>query len=295
MQASSSGNLEAQLDRYAASAKTAGKTTDWNARLGRWSVYAAVTGAALASATSADAGMITGFAGASATRGVGAGTFSKSINFGVFPGIGTAPSNRVYGTIGLFLSHFYTHRFHSFINRTSGNAFFQLSTGAVFKTSNGMLKNFLPGQGIIYSPGPYTYLRGGSAEALARKSHFYRKFHIGLTSTHTAISNRSPHTSAFPPSPSTASPQYGIAGFALANGDLGWIQLAWMPGADGYPAWIQAGNWAIDPNPGEGLYAGTDTPITTSTPEPGTLLLTLLASGAAGIAAWRKRKTSATS
>jgi MYXO-CTERM domain-containing protein len=73
----------------------------------------------------------------------------------------------------------------------------------------------------------------------------------------------------------------GIAGFQLSNGDLGWIKLRWDSG-DGLPSTLTALKWAYDTTPGEAVLAGT--------PEPGTASMALLAMGAAGLLAWRRRR-----
>jgi hypothetical protein len=82
----------------------------------------------------------------------------------------------------------------------------------------------------------------------------------------------------------------GFAGFRLSNGDLGWIELEWWNGTiPNFPGKLEAFGWAINTTPGEGIYAGTLNAVK-AVPEPGTLALSLLAFGAAGIAAWRKTR-----
>ncbi|HLH20416.1 MAG TPA: PEP-CTERM sorting domain-containing protein [Bryobacteraceae bacterium] len=81
----------------------------------------------------------------------------------------------------------------------------------------------------------------------------------------------------------------GYAGFKLANGDIGWIQLTWSSQAGNrFPDRLAFGNWAV--STAGGILAGTTIP---AAPEPGTFPLALLACGAAGIAAWRKRRAAA--
>ena len=55
--------------------------------------------------------------------------------------------------------------------------------------------------------------------------------------------------------------------------------------SNGFPNQLQILGWALDTD-GSAIQAGQ----TTATPEPGTFGLALLAAGAAGVLAWRKRK-----
>jgi hypothetical protein len=80
----------------------------------------------------------------------------------------------------------------------------------------------------------------------------------------------------------------GFAGFETGGGDFGWIELEWTGTPAGYPAMLEALGWGINTVPGEPIYAGE-----TAAPEPGTVALSLLALGAAGILAWRKRRAPA--
>jgi hypothetical protein len=73
----------------------------------------------------------------------------------------------------------------------------------------------------------------------------------------------------------------GFAGFQLNNGDLGWIKLRWDSG-DSLPSTLTALSWAYNADGGP-MNAG-------EVPEPGTASLALLATGAAGLLAWRRRR-----
>lgn len=66
----------------------------------------------------------------------------------------------------------------------------------------------------------------------------------------------------------------------------GWIKLVYNGIPD--PTSITAIDWAYDMTPNEAITAG-ETSVQT-TPEPGTAALSLLAMGAAGILAWRRRR-----
>jgi hypothetical protein len=83
-----------------------------------------------------------------------------------------------------------------------------------------------------------------------------------------------------------ASGQTGIAGFVLQNGssqfDFGWLRIEVSdPNSVGYMTEIQALNWAHDDTAFEPIPAGV-------TPELSIAALALLASGAAGLLAWRR-------
>jgi hypothetical protein len=85
----------------------------------------------------------------------------------------------------------------------------------------------------------------------------------------------------------------GFAGFALqtTNGtktDYGWIQLVFENGGNGLPASLIAKEWAIEEDGGSILAGQTADP--SSAPEPGTMALSILASGAAGLMALRRRR-----
>jgi PEP-CTERM motif len=68
----------------------------------------------------------------------------------------------------------------------------------------------------------------------------------------------------------------------------GWIEVEFSGSPD--PNSITAINWAYNSVAGQAIAAGeTSAPVST-TPEPGTAALSLLAMGAAGVLAWRRKK-----
>jgi hypothetical protein len=77
-----------------------------------------------------------------------------------------------------------------------------------------------------------------------------------------------------------------FAGIQLPNGDFGWVKLSWS-GANDFADTINLYGWAVQTN-GTAIRAG-DTGVS-DTPEPGTLGLALLATGAAGVLALRRRR-----
>jgi hypothetical protein len=68
----------------------------------------------------------------------------------------------------------------------------------------------------------------------------------------------------------------------------GWIELAYDGIPD--PTSITAIDWAYDLTPNQAIAAGYTGVQDPPTPEPGTAALSLLAMGAAGVVAWRRRK-----
>jgi hypothetical protein len=85
----------------------------------------------------------------------------------------------------------------------------------------------------------------------------------------------------------------GFAGFQLSNGDLGWVRLEWNDSTyhDGYPDHLIAIDAAYNDVAGQPILAGQG--ISAATPEPGSMPLALLAAGAIGIAAWKRRRKAA--
>jgi hypothetical protein len=86
----------------------------------------------------------------------------------------------------------------------------------------------------------------------------------------------------------------GFIGFVNQAGDLGWLDVKVTSDA-GFPEELELIRWAYNNvagapiEAGASIYAGQTT-ITPSAPEPGTEALSLLALGAAGILAFRKRR-----
>jgi hypothetical protein len=72
----------------------------------------------------------------------------------------------------------------------------------------------------------------------------------------------------------------------------GWIELVYDGTPD--PTSITAIDWAYNEAAGQEITAGEITAGETGAPEPGTAALSLLAMGAAGVLAWRRRKAALT-
>ena len=83
----------------------------------------------------------------------------------------------------------------------------------------------------------------------------------------------------------------GFVGIKTHNGDLGWIQVKVSDmGSSGYPNEAVVIDYAYNSTPGGSITAGE----TGAVPEPSSTALGLLASGAAGLLAWRQRKAAMT-
>jgi hypothetical protein len=226
---------------------------EWRARLTTWGVYAAATGATLAMASHADASIIYGAANVSASI-----TPNASFDFAMTPfQIG---SHKVELGIGIIND---ATRFSVFaaIKGVGPNPTLFADQG--FSS----LIKFAPGQSILASglgsagfASRYGLARAiGSASGLGRAS--FGNF---------------------------ASGQTGLAGFVLLNGssnfNFGWLQIKVSdPTSVGYMTEIQALGWAYNDAAFGPIAAGV-------TPEPSSAALALLASGAAGLLAWRRRR-----
>ncbi len=237
-------DLENQLGAYSAT-----KPENWSAHLKRWPIYAAATGAALAMATSADAGTImTGYSGSSVTRpGSGSGYAGNFLDFDISGNPGPVPPGWMMVAGG----------------PAWGFASVEGADGLSFATAWFWLDRFGRGQSIT--------------------SHV----HFGTSGVVRDVGN--PYGPGWG---GTANGGSGYAGFRIpastanASGyDLGWIQLTWLSSmGNGVPTELIAGDWGLNTTPNMPIQAGV--------PEPGTMALSLLALGASGILAWRKRRRS---
>jgi hypothetical protein len=139
------------------------------------------------------------------------------------------------------------------INAGSGKLHFKLSTG-------GQVKRYMSHNAIVAAGGERS-----DADLFFKSKSRYDSTHFG---------NFGPGDSA------------GFVGFENALGDLGWLKVKVTIDGAGFPTQLELISWAYNSVPGGGIQAGQ----TSSTPEPGTAALSLLALGAAGILALRKRR-----
>lgn len=221
---------------------------EWRARLNKWGIYAAATGATLAMASSADASIIYGGAYVSASI-----TPNASFDFATAPfQIG---SHKVEIGIGEI---------------RSSNQF------SIFAA----LRGIGPGPALFADMGRSSLINFGLGQSVLQASGFASRYGIAR-----AIGSSGFGRASFG---NFASGQTGLAGFILQNGssnfNFGWIQIKVSdPTSVGYMTEIQALGWAYNDTPFAPIAAGV-------TPEPSTAALALLASGAAGLLAWRRRR-----
>jgi hypothetical protein len=224
---------------------------EWRARLNTWSIYAAATGATLAMASNADASIIYGVANVSASVVPSAARAFSSQTFHI--GGGTAQIDIAQARSGGFFSVF------ADVGGTGLNPL-------LFARGGSSLMNFSPGQSILQASIFRTY---GVARAA-----------LGSGGLIIAAAGN------------LVSGQTGFAGFVLPTGasrsqlDFGWLRIEVSdPNSVGYVTEIQALDWAYNDIPFAPITAGEG-----AVPEPGTAALALLATGAAGLLAWRRRR-----
>jgi MYXO-CTERM domain-containing protein len=228
-----------------------------------WRIYAAATGSAMAMATNASAGVI---------------YFNQAITAGPVANVPVGQASRqsqrvalkseMGGNIGVSFkvgvfqscSSGGTHVGAASIKNATSNPNFAL----LFDTANAKLKKLAFGAHISTVHG--VELGSGGDLASQTTSANVLKVH-GWAATAT-----------------------GLAGFRFTTAnherDYGWVRLSYTLGTNGLANSITATDWA---------YESTGAPITagetsSSTPEPSTTALAILAAGAAGLAALRRRR-----
>jgi len=228
----------------------------WKKHLGNWRLYAAASGASVAAGTSADAGIV----------------YSGTLNVKA-----QVTGNTGYNTAGFALAG---HQLAVGVNKLTaqtgspgstsfffyGKAFLKIpSAGNLFgfrNSSTGVgLRNFAQGQAIV-APASNTYKTRGDAVLRSRLSTGY-------------VYGNFPANGA------------GFVGFSMSGGKLGWIKLSLTTDGNGIPSSVTVLGWAYNDVVGDPINAGQ---TTNAVPEPGTMAMGLLASGAAGLVALRKAK-----
>jgi hypothetical protein len=249
--------LDARLSGYSAGAKMAAAARRLRSRTGNWPVYAAAAGSALAMTTSASASIISGvYTGTGPHGGVS-----------VRPQAGGATSIK-----GLLFS--------------PG----EINIKAVSGTTYGPFAQ-LSVQGID----PLRIFQGDS------NSQYAKNFGFGAN-----ISSAAGIMAASGPRIVKAffsgsdfgefvSGQPGYLGFAVdlgsGNFNYGWLKLEFVKDPQTQmPQILEALGFGIETTPNQAIAAGATAP---PVPEPGTMALAILAAGAAGVTALRRRKLAA--
>jgi hypothetical protein len=219
-----------------------------------WRMYAAATGSAMAMATNASAGVI--YSNQAVTVGPEANVgmsayFFHSQDIALKSAMGGTIGNGF--KIGVFQSSSAgAHNGYAFIVPTGGHLNFFAA---------GTLKKLAFGANISTAPAFWD----------ASAAHLANQTNAGASGW--------------------AANAPGFAGFLFSttNGglDYGWVRLSYTLGTNSLANSITATDWGYDPT-GAGVTAGEG--ASSATPEPSTVALAILASGAAGVAALRRRR-----
>jgi hypothetical protein len=263
-------DLETSLNAYSAAVQTETEPRTWNARLGSWSIYAAATGSALALGTSAGASIIHGFSNLTVTA----------------PGT----MNVQYGTLTIGQPPAVPYQYPYILALNPIFPGFQFGLAFVSDSCACGLDFFVDPFDATMSMNPLHRFASGDVISGGGAPSFYQSGFLAARCQGVA-SFACNGTASFDKQPWGPSNVYGFAGFRTAGTGtgsnfiqrFGWIRLKWNSNA-GFPNSITALDWAIEDS-GAPIVAGA-----TGTPEPGTMSMALLAAGAAGIVAWRKRR-----
>jgi hypothetical protein len=255
--------IDNRLRAYASTLRTGSLSDALRRAAEKWPVYATVTGAALAMASNASASII--YSGLLDTT-VSLGSKQKSANRTTGGSVLLkSGSGAPIGSFQLVVAH----------HAGSG------IRGAVIGVGGSQL-NLLGSSELL------ARLSSGAAisGAAATGSNF---FGTGFRFVdYERVFSTSRHTYGW-------SKTKGFGGFSFFNSvadqkDYGWIRLQYGIGKSGLINSLTAVDWAYDDS-GAAIIAG-DTGLS-STPEPSTMALSLLAAGAAGVGALRKRRAAA--
>lgn len=249
--------LKRGLKAYADSVEAGGTLTGFRNRLRNWPMYAAAAGSALALSTSATADII----------GQG-GLDTRTVSFG---------GDRF--SVGFQGSHLYTRHGTPF----GGIVVSTRSYGRVNLSRNGLTSPVnepaLPRSYSINSRASFPTPPG-----LLLEGRFSRFFSISLghgfpTSEYF---RRGTRTGFWAPNGTAYAP------IKLTNGDLGFLKIAVASNGNGVPVGADILAWAYNDVAGQPI-------MTQPVPEPSTLSLGLLAIGAGGVLAFRRRRNAAAS
>ncbi len=245
---------------------------EWRARLSTWGVYAAATGATLAMASNADASIIYGVANVSASIAPNASFDAASNAFQI-------AGRKVEIAIGefailerLLYIRGAKRRRCPFSSRIKAP---RVSSISIQANRSLQRREGLQGMG---SPGPFwaaaasaaaTVSAGVPATVLAAAPEILVLQSLAILR---AVRPGLPDSCCKKPPPSSTS-----GGFRIKVSD---------PNSVGYMTEIQALDWAYNDTAFGPIAAGEGA----AAPEPGTAALALLASGAAGLLAWRRRR-----
>jgi hypothetical protein len=243
--------LENKLMAYEAVADRATRVGG-RRRRATWAAYAAAAGSGLALNTAAEADIIySGPQDLTASVSNGPGPNRNTLSFQFGPQFAKVFASVSNGNFGGYNHHI------AAMNAGSGALLLANASDNIKRLSSG------------------AKISGGG-----RFTNYQRKLASAFRNSTTAFRNGT-----------WAAGQPGFAGVELANGGkdyLGWVKLSWKGTANDVQS-ISVLGWAYETNPGQSIAAG-QTSEAVATPEPSTALMTLLASGSAGVVAWRRRR-----
>jgi len=244
-------------------------------KLANWRPYAAAAGSALAMASSASAGSLT-YGTLNVVASItpfASGTKLNSVNRPVNINVGSRTQMKNFtirgAQLGIGLGSFRVPNTQS----GSANAFLQLFRNGVngFVTKAGSLAKVASGAKISH----------GNVKFLSTDNNIGTRPGLGFEQ-----GNHGMVSGPFKPS------QTGFAGFGIhtagGNDFYGWVRLEFMDSPRG-PDKVEAIDYAVSNVAGASINAGQEA-ASSAVPEPSTSALALLAAGAAGVLALRRRK-----
>lgn len=243
--------INRQLQLYSKTAEARLATRDHNKRTSNWVAYAAAAGAAMSVVPAAEAGTI--------------------FYVNPQPDFTASRSQTLHVDLNNDAVNDFLFQIYSTAPRTFGAELGGSNLNRVLKTGNFLVRKLASGNTI------------GAASGQGNLGLFLRFSSPGTSGS----------VGQFAPS------QTGFAGVKLHLNDgdhFGWIRIHVGADTDGFPNLITVKDWAFDCTPGEAIKAGDGTSSSASctpgsggsVPEPSSLAL--LAAGAAGLMAFRKRR-----
>jgi len=242
------------LDSAPISAPISASKSSWKKHLGNWKLYAAAGGASVAAGTSADAGIV----------------YSGSLNVKAQVAVAGGSNIANFSIAG--------NQLKAMVSNKSA-----INSGVTYRWGGGFIKFPQAGsiKGMVSSSangGLALFAQGGPISAKA--SSYLSKGPLVLRQ----VTSSGSLYGVFPLN------QTAFAGFDL-NGKLGWIKVKLGDaGSTGIPTSVTILGWAYNDVAGATILAGQ---TTSAVPEPGTMALGLLASGAGGLVALRRAKKKA--
>ncbi|HEY4089142.1 MAG TPA: PEP-CTERM sorting domain-containing protein [Bryobacteraceae bacterium] len=250
--------LDSRLSGYSAGAKVAAAARKLRSRTGNWPVYAAAAGSALAMTTSASASIISGVYPGTGPHG--------GVSVRPQPGSASSVKGLLFGLGEINIkAQSGSNNFGHFTN-FSAEGILPLK---IFEAGSygQYAKNFAAGGHISAAAG----VLAASGARIAK-----------------AVFSASSVGSFLPGAP-------GYVGFALDQGggniNYGWLKLEFSFDPQTTQGVLEALGFGYETTAGKAIAAG-DTGGT-ATPEPGTMALGILAAGAAGVVALRRRRQAA--